>query len=111
MSVLVIPTFDDPFYTQTTVIEGASYVFEFRYNEREDTWSFSLSLPDGTALATGRKIVCNKDLLGLSDTRFPPGILMAVSNMPDDRPPGMGELGPAERVSLLYFTSDTRKQT
>lgn len=105
--ILVLATFDDPFYTFTTTLDGKQYIFEFRYNQRENTWYFSVELPDGTALVNGVKVVCGIPLLArVADVRLPPGYIMARANGTDASPPGMGELGEDKRVTLLYFTQD-----
>lgn len=104
MSILAVPTADDPFYTQVTDLDGTDYILEFRYSQREDAWYFSVSLNDETRLVSGVKIVCDVNLLGrFSDTRLPPGILMAIANEQDDNVPGMGELGIGKRVTLTYL--------
>lgn len=103
MSVQVIPTDTDPFYTQETSLDGVRYSLEFRYSQREKVWYLSIGLPDGTELASGIKVVCNFSLLKYrADVRLPPGLLVAVSSTPDDSPPGLDELGEDARVSLIY---------
>jgi hypothetical protein len=107
VSVFNVPTFADPFYSFGIALEGVPYVFDFRYNQREDSWYLGVALPDGTELITGVKVVCNRDLLRrAADVRLPPGRLMALANAEDDDPPGLGELGEDKRVTLVYFTSD-----
>lgn len=107
MAVLNIPTFSDPFYTFTCALEGTVYVFDWRYNQREDAWRFSISLPDGTDLVSGIKVVCGKSLLKrTADVRLPAGLLMAISNNGDTSTPGLEELGEGKRVTLVYVTSD-----
>lgn len=105
--VLAIPTFDDPFYTVTTTLEGRAYVFDFRYNQREAAWYFSVSLEDGTELIGGVKVICGRNLLRrAADVRLPPGILAAVPNSADNSTPGLLELGAGRRVTLVYMTAD-----
>lgn len=105
--IVTIPTFNDPFYTFSTELEGRSYVFDFRYNQRENAWYFSVALDDGTELIGGVKVVCGFDLLRkAADVRLPPGLLIAIPNGKDNSTPGLGELGESARVTLTYFTSD-----
>lgn len=107
MSVLALPTYVDPFYSYSIRLEGKSYVFEFSYNQREDTWFFNVALEDGTVLAQGVKVVCKINLLRkFADVRLPPGLLVALPNGNDASPPGLEELGEDRRVTLTYFTSD-----
>jgi hypothetical protein len=107
MAIQSLRTFDDPFYTMTTPLDGSDYLFEFRYAQRENAWYFSISLTDGTLLVAGVKVVCSRPLLRrYADLRLPPGVLMAFPNTSDDSTPGMGELGEDRRVALIYATAD-----
>ncbi len=95
---------DDPFYAFTVNLGGRDYVFDFRYNQRENAWYFSIALPDGTELANGVKVVCRTSLIHRwSDVRLPPGLIMAIANGDDESPPGIGELGEDRRVTLCYL--------
>lgn len=106
MSIEALRTFDDPFYSMTTVLDGSEYFFEFRYNQREDCWYFNISLTDGTLLVAGVKVICNRPLLKrFADTRLPAGQLVAIPNTNDDDPPGLLELGEDRRVTLIYFSA------
>jgi hypothetical protein len=99
-------TFDTPFYTMTTVLDGTDYLFEFRYNQRENCWYFSVSTTDGVALVSGVKIVSNRPLLSrFADVRLPPGMLVAFANTTDASPPGLADLGEDRRVTLIYYTA------
>lgn len=104
--ILVIPTFSDPNYRQTTFFEGTAYVLEFSYNQRELVWYLSVSDPDGTPLANGMKVMANIGLLGSrTDVRLPPGEIVAVTTSADDSPPDIGELGDGLRCTLIYLDS------
>lgn len=105
MSVLLVDTSSDPFYTQTTNFEGTDYLLEFRFNQRESDWRMSISQQDGTLLASF-KIVCSMPMLRrFTDPRLPPGELIAVSNTNDISPPGLNDFGLNQRVTLTYFES------
>jgi hypothetical protein len=107
MPVLTIPAFEDPFYSMSVALEGRQYIFEFRYNQRETAWYFSVALENGTPLIAGVKVVCGVNLLKrAADVRLPPGLLSAVWNGDDDSPPTLTELGEDKRVTLTYITSD-----
>lgn len=107
MATLTIPTFEDPFFTMTLALEGRPYVFDFRFNQREAAWYFSIELEDGTPLASGIKVVCGIDLLKYRrDVRLPQGLLTAIASGDDTSPPGLLELGEDKRVSLTYFPSN-----
>ena len=97
-------------YTQATSLDGRSYVFRFLHNPRLDRWSFDLLDQDEDPIATGRRVVCEYDLLqGVADERKPQGVIMARDlTAPDFSPkilsqdPGLRDLG--DRVKLTYFT-------
>lgn len=98
-------TFEDPFYTMTTTLDGADYLFEFRYSQREACWYFTISLTDGTPLVAGVKVVCNRSLLErFADVRLPPGKLIAFATGPDASPPALDELGEDRRAILVYVS-------
>jgi hypothetical protein len=104
--IQVLPSYEDPFYSITIPLDGRDFVFDFRYNQREQVWYFSIDLPDGTRLITGVKVVCNTPLIYKQDERLPPGVLMAISKDADDTPASLLELGPGKRVELTYATED-----
>lgn len=106
MSVEALRTFEDPFYTMVTTLDNVDYLFDFRFNTRECAWAFDMLLTDGTLLASGVKVLCNQDLLaGETDTRLPPGVLMAFPNEGDASPPGIDALGIDKRVTLTYVSA------
>lgn len=109
MALLTIPTFDSTFYTQTTVLESVSYLFYFAYNQREDTWSFSISDSSGNLLVDGVKIVCNISLIAQYQyiTGLPPGLLFCLTTTTDDSPPGLEDLVSGGRCLLQYLESTT----
>jgi hypothetical protein len=105
MSIEQLRTFDDPFYEMSTTLDGSDYIFEFRHNQREACWYFSIYLNDRTPLAEGVKITCNRNLLkGYAHHLLPKGILAAVPNTLDASPPDVDELGDGKRVSLIYYS-------
>lgn len=104
MAIVSLRTFSDPFYTCTVNLDGSDYLFEWRYNQREDAWYFDIALTDGTTLARGIKVVCLLPLLKrFADSRLPKGQLIAWPNTDSRKLPGLDELGEDRRVTLLYF--------
>jgi hypothetical protein len=102
--MVIIPTFSNPYYTQTTVIDGTPYLLEFRFNFREQVWYLDISLADGTVLALGIKLVSNFRLLQkYADSRMPPGEIVAIAYGSNDSPAGLDELGLGLRVELTYL--------
>lgn len=100
-------TFDSPFYTMTTVLDGTDYLLEFRFSQRENCWYFSISTTDGEALVSGVKIVCDRPLLSrFANVKLPTGRLVAIASAEDASPPGLTELGEDRRVTLTYLPAD-----
>lgn len=109
MGVFTIETATDPFYSFTSTLDGIDYAFEFRFNQRENCWYFSIGLSDGTELANGIKVLCNRNLIRkFVDDRMPPGLLMALSGTPDTTPPGLNDLGDGLRVTMYYYDKAER---
>lgn len=113
MTVQIIPTSIDLVnYVQTTALDGRDYIFRFLYNQREDRWYLNLSDENGDPIVDGIKVVVATSLLKrVTDSRRPPGILMArdlTAVEPDlaggeqiaEEDPGQNDLG--GRVLLFY---------
>ena len=64
-----------PHIEQVTDLEGTSFVFTFRWNEREQRWYLDLRDTDGAAILLGVKMVANWQILRLlvDSDRRPPG--------------------------------------
>jgi len=104
VAIVSLRTFEDPFYTCVVTLDGSDFLFEWRYNQREDRWYFDVSLTDGTLLVRGVKVVCLVPLLSrFADSRLPKGTLMAWPNTDSRAAPGLKELGEDKRVTLIYF--------
>jgi hypothetical protein len=107
----IVPTQPrNPNYSQRTRLDGRDYLLRFLYNDRDCRWSISIALDDGTPILSGRRIVAGVDLLtGVSDSRKPPGRLVAIDlpaygdTQQTPRDPSFGDLGRPERVRLAYF--------
>lgn len=94
----------DPDYTQRTILDGVEYILAFRWNGRAAKWFFSLYDQSGDPIVEGVKVVADFPLLRpVSDTRKPPGDLIALDTTGEGRDPGLGELG--DRVILTYLDS------
>jgi hypothetical protein len=104
MSTLIIPTDTTAlFWTQTTTLDGIAYLLTFRYNSREACYYLTIAAADDSVTyAQGIKLVSNFPLLQTYGDN-PPGELWAVSfSTNDDTPAALGELGPDQRVALMY---------
>lgn len=107
MSVGAIPTGADPFYAQTTTLEGVTYLLTFAYNERCDCWYLSIATEEGDDIYDGMKLVCGWPLLHkCADTRAPAGELICWSNSLDQSPARLNDLVDGGRCQLLYISSD-----
>lgn len=107
MSILIIPTFSDPSYSQTTTLEGISYTLQFDFNQRAYSWYMSIADADGVDIYNGVKLVCGFSLLKkCKDPRAPPGVLVIISTAQDQTPPGLYDLLPGGPAQLTYITSD-----
>ncbi len=85
-------------------LEGRTYGFELRWNERDGGWYLSVFTGEEEPLLTGRRVVLGFPLLGRSrDARMPPGELEAIDTTGSGKEPGLSELG--VRVQLLYTDS------
>ena len=102
--MILIPTSSDVFYTQITQLDGVDYLLDFRYNDRENSWRFSIALTDNTPLATGIKIVTNYPLLQkYADDRLPAGEIFCITSG-DDSNPAQNDLGIGKRCLLVYYS-------
>lgn len=63
---LLVPKFDDSYYSQQVTLNGEVFKLEFKYNIRQDFWTIDISRRDGTPLVQGRKVVVDFPLF----TRF-----------------------------------------
>lgn len=105
MSVYVPTNLTLPFWTQSTTLDGVSYLLSFFYNQREDVYYMTIADTTGATLCGGVKLISNWPLLsGFIDPHMPPGELIAMALGTDQSPAGLGELGIGQRVQLTYFT-------
>jgi len=106
VATLTIPTTPGvPFYKQKTRLDGVDYILWFRYSQREDRWYLSIYDAGETPILLGLKLVLNWPLLQAYryNPLLPPGEIVAMGLTTDDSPPGLNELGEAQRVQLTYF--------
>lgn len=102
-----ITTFSNPFYTQKFQLDGAAYLFTFKWNNASDTWNFDLQDADGNFIVMGVKVVCNRLLLDRYHhlSNCPPGDLICFTNNPsNDSPPKLAELAKGARCEIMYLT-------
>ena len=99
-----IQTFDSPFYTVKTQLDGTQYALTFRWNHRTKTWSFDLDDSAGTSIIHGIRVMVGVPLLRRHHyiASCPPGEIVCISNTPDDSPPGLEDLADGARCELIY---------
>lgn len=105
MTTYLVPTLpDDPFYTQTSNLDGVDYTLVFRYAQRENRWYLTIEDANETPLLKGIKLVPFVDLLGArrNETRLPLGRLFVAAPPLSPEAPGLGELGEGRRCQLYY---------
>lgn len=103
MSLITIPTTNDPFYKQVTALDGVDYTLTFTYDQREDCFYLTIGDATDVDIVRGIKLVCLWPLLlGKVDDRLPQGTLMVISNTTDDSPPGIDDLIDGGRCELVY---------
>lgn len=102
MATIQLPVTNDPDSEAKYVLDGVSYTFRFRYNDRGGAWFFDLIDEDEDPIIYGRKITVSWPLFGWReiDTRLPGGRLFACDTEDGDVDPQLEDLG--KRVVLLY---------
>jgi hypothetical protein len=107
MSVKNVPTRTDlTHYDFSMVLDGVTFVLEFRWNLREDAWYFDVRLDDGTNVANGVKVVVDWPLLrGLRSANRPLGEFVAFDTSGERRDAAIDDLG--SRVKLYYFDAES----
>ena len=115
MTVQLITTYNYPFYSQTTTLEGTQYLLNFNYSQRENAWYMSLADANGVDIYNGMKLIVsdpnqgpNSLLFKCKDPRRPLGDFFVLSASPMNLdPPGLNDLvATSGRCQLFYMTSD-----
>lgn len=102
---LVLPNVPgEPFYDFSIDLEGSTFLFTFRWNDRAGAWFMTVGNEAGDIFLADRKVVLRFPLLLRSvDARLPKGELLAVDTAGSDVEPGLADLG--DRVILTYTPS------
>lgn len=84
-------------------IEGITYSFTWRWNDRDGAWFLDLGDGSGVAIISGIKIVINLLLLGGATSKLlPTGDFVAFDTAGKGLDAGFEDLG--RRVQVYYFT-------
>jgi len=99
-------TQEGPFFGFGTELDGVTYRFAFRWNERISQWVLDLSDGDGALVVSGVKVVIDTPLFDRFRGRaaVPPGEVIAVDTENGGRDADLEDLG--RRVRLYYLSSD-----
>jgi hypothetical protein len=94
-------------YRQRTELDGVEYEMLFQWNDRTNSWYFSLFFTDGSALLEGKVVALNSDLLlAMVDPRRPPGALVLIAVEETFQEPTRDQLGMDYVVTYQRYTSD-----
>ncbi len=95
----------DPNFRIGTTFEGVSYIFDCRWNTRDEAWYLDLLAEDETPIRRGIKVVLGALLGGRAghDPRFPAGVIVASDLSGEGREAGLDDLG--TRVQLTIYPS------
>ena len=90
-----------PNYRFGTALDGVQYIFDFRWNSRDEAWYMAISSEDGTLIRTGIKVVLGIALGGrVADSDFPTGAFFALDLSNAGVEATLDDLG--ERVAVVY---------
>jgi uncharacterized protein DUF6983 len=104
MSALLVPTGADPIYTETVSLDGTAFLLRFAFNVRAASWYLDLVTLDGEVVCAGIKLVCNWNLLiKCASALRPQGQLLVITATIDSSTPGLLDLLPQGRCSLVYW--------
>lgn len=92
-------------YRFATALDGTSYIFDVRWNGRDESWYMDVLADDESTIWSGIRIVIGS-LLGRRcvDERFPRGAMMAVDLTGGKRDATFDDLG--TRVAVLFYTPE-----
>ncbi len=106
MGVLRIPVEPYPDTTQQSDLDGVTYSFRFRWNQRSARWHMDLSTLDGSPIASGIALVPSFPLLRrLTHPSRPPGEIYLIDLAGQAESPTLEEFG--TRFALFYVESGT----
>lgn len=92
-----------PFYRMSVTLGEEDYVFDVRWNERDNGWYFDLFTVNEVAIIHGVKVVLGTLLGGVNpDENRLPGGLIAADLEDTGLDPGFDDLG--YRVQVYFYT-------
>ncbi len=92
------------FYEFEIELDGVEFRLEFRFIERDDSWSMTIRDTDDVILRAGLKVVLSWDMLRLwAEATRPEGEIISVNQGNVLAPPTLNQLG--KEVLLNYLDS------
>lgn len=94
-----------PFYEFGTTLDNVEYIFNVRWNGRDEAWYFDVNESDGTPIVRGVKVVLG-GYLGrwVEHPLFREGVLVAVDLSDAGQDAGFDDFG--TRVVVMRMTLD-----
>lgn len=106
MATLTIPiTYEYSSYDFQLDLEGATYLFTFRYNARADRWFMNISDENENVLIAGVPLITNYNLLApYKNAKLPPGRFYMYDETGAERTAGREDFGTT--IKLFYVESE-----
>lgn len=106
MAILKIPTSTTiADYKEEVELDGVTYGFRFRWNQRAAAWFIDISDDEGNVIAYGRRVTANALIVGqLHHLTLPAGEIVPFDTTLRRTDPGIDDFG--SRVILLYLDTD-----
>lgn len=95
-----------PYYKQSTVLDNVNYIFQFKFNSREQAWYMEIRNQDNEILLSSIKLLPGFDLFRNhkhknKDGLFLNPIILFKKNTPSERVIGLNNMG--LDYELLYL--------
>lgn len=105
---LYIPVPGAAYSTQRLTLDGRTYTLMLAWSQLIESWHLSLFDSEEQPIACGLRVVTGWPLLRYygSDSRLPPGEMVAQSLTTDVSPPKFDDFGIGKRVELIYFAQN-----
>lgn len=89
-------------YRFSTILDGLPFVFDVRWNTRNESWYLTVLRDDGTVIRHNIRVVLGIALgARVADADFPPGVFFAIDLTKSSVEATYDEL--AERVPVVYL--------
>jgi hypothetical protein len=87
------------------VIGDSQFLFDIRWNNRDESWYMDMRDQDEDLIVAGMRIVLGSPLgARTADSRFPPGVFLAIDTTNSGQEATYDDLG--ERVIVMFFSPE-----